>query len=179
MYSDQPIHKRSKGQIRAVVEESIDYLSSQPQNQHRLVPEYIHFQKQVDYIEIEGARMVDNLYTVNTINDLLNDVSQRVGQTLTTPANKASQPLANRTVVFRNDLLRRIIESGRPLSDRLGQILPENAKQRIRDRVYVHRDERMSELFNSERVREFVENYYAEDLALYRQTIKSGRSQMT
>ncbi|KPP97788.1 sulfotransferase family 2 domain-containing protein [Marinobacter sp. HL-58] len=176
MYSDQPIQKRSLDEVRLVIDESIDYLSRQPREGHLLPPEYIHFQKQVDYIQLDGVRVLDTIYTVNEINDLLLDVGRRVGQNLGEPGTEGGVTQANRTVVFRNDLLRRVIETARPLTDRLGKVLPESVKQQVRERVYVPRDQRMKDLFEADDVQAFVLDYYADDIALCRHVNQHERS---
>lgn len=176
MYSDQPIQSSSLDEVRSVIDESIDYLSRHARDGCLLPPEYIHFQKQVDYIELEGVRILDTVYTVNGINDLLADVGRRVEQNLVEPGTAGCVTQANRTVVFRNDLLRRMIETARPLTDRLGKVMPESAKQQIRERVYVPRDQRMKDLFEADDVQAFVRDYYTDDIALYRQLKQQKRS---
>lgn len=169
MYSDQPIQKRSLREIRTVIDESIDYLSRKPRGRHLLPPEYIHFQKQADYIELDGVRILDRIYTVNQIDALMADVEQRVGQSQVESNTAGGVTQANRTVVFRNEFLRRVIETARPITDRLGKVLPESTKQMVRDCVYVPRDQRMKVLFESDDVQVFIRQYYADDIALYRQ----------
>ena len=74
MYSAQSIQKRSREDIQIAIKTSIDYLSRQPKDPHLLSSEYIHFQKQVDYIDLDGVRVINNLYLVDEIDNLLADV---------------------------------------------------------------------------------------------------------
>ena len=179
MHTDTPIQKRSQDEIRSVIDENVDYLLHQPLDQHLLPSEYIHFQKQVDYIELDGTRILKKLYTVKEINELLTDVSRLVGYNLAeTSPEKTGKNTVNRSVVIRNDFLRRVIETTRPATKNLVSILPERAKQKIRDRVYVARDERMNDIFGASHVRDFINDYYADDIALYQQVSnakKGGR----
>lgn len=177
MYSDQPIHKRSLEEVRSVVDECIEHLSRQPRNQNLLSPEYIHFQKQVDFIRVDGLRIIDTLYTVDAIGDLIGDVSRCVGQSLATPVAEDGAAHANRTMVFRNDFARRVIETTRPVADRLRTVLPVGTKEMIRDWVYVARDQRMENVFAAEHVRSFISDYYAEDITLYQQVYHHERSE--
>jgi hypothetical protein len=174
-YSDQPIQKRSLDEVRSIIHEIIDFLCRQPRSGHRLPPEYIHFQKQVDYIELEGVRILDSIYTVNEIDHLRSDIAQNAGKNPGGLVTEEAVSRANRTVVFRNELLRRVIEIARPVTDPLGLVLPTSVKQVIRDRVYVPRDQRMKGLFEDDDVRAFIRDYYAEDIALYRQISQSER----
>jgi len=178
MYSDTPIQKRSQYEIRSVIDECIDYLSHQPRDLHLLPPEYIHFQKQVDYIELDGTRTLKKLYTMNDIRELLTDVGRLVGQNLVKPSpEKGGETSMNRSVVFRNDFLRRVIETIRPTTKNLVNMLPESSKKRIRDRVYVARDQRMKDTFAANHVRTFVSEYYADDIAIYLEASAPNKSQ--
>jgi len=169
MYSNQPIHRSNLDDIRKAIDESIDYLSQQPRSNHRLPPEYIHFQKQIDYIELDGEQIVDSLYTVDDVDKLLEEVGQRVGRSLG-QSNQAGgvQPRANQSIVFRNDLLRWVIETARPLSNKVSRLLPEGVKQWVRDQIYIPRDQRMKNLFTADYIQDFIRDYYAEDIALYK-----------
>ena len=169
MYSDQPIHRSKLGDISKAIAESIDYLSQQPRCKHRLPPEYIHFQKQIDYIELDGEQIVNSLYTVDDVDKLLEEVGQRVGGSLG-QSNQAGglQPRANQSIVFRNDLLRWVIETARPLSNKVSRLLPEGVKQWVRDQIYIPRDQRMKNLFTADYIQDFIRDYYAEDIALYK-----------
>ncbi|WP_199456732.1 MULTISPECIES: sulfotransferase family 2 domain-containing protein [unclassified Marinobacter] len=177
MYSDQPLQKRSEDEIRSFIDESIDYLLSQPRDKHLLPPEYIHFQKQVDYIELDGSRVIDKIYTVDEVDTLLADLGRRVSQDLQEGSSAYGGIQTNRSVVFRNDFLRRVIETGRPLTNIVSAVLPESAKQRIRKRVYVPRDQRMKDLFAADYVRAFINDYYADDIRLFQKVSQRDRSE--
>ncbi len=177
MYSNQPIQKRSVAEIREAIDQSIDYLAGQPRDGRQLPPEYIHFQKQTDYIKLDGDLIVDKIYRMDEVELLLADLGRRVGQDFLTSAsaegNKSTQ--ANRSVVFRNDLLRRVIEASRPVAKHLSMVLSDSTKQKIRERVYVPRDQRMKDLFAAGDVRAFIRDYYSSDLALYQQISDQSR----
>lgn len=166
-YSKKPIQRRSIQDIDSCVREIIDFLSRHGRGQLLLPPEYIHFQRQVDYIELGGEQVITSLYTVNQVDKLLFDVSRHTGWLLSDMAPEATKAKANQTKVFRNDLLRRVVETYRPATVQLREILPEKFKQKIRDRVYVPRDQRMRELFAADHIRTFIRDYYAEDISLY------------
>jgi len=175
-YSAKPIHRSNLGDITKVIAESIDYLSRQPRCNHRLPPEYIHFQKQIDYIELDGEQIVNSLYTVDDVDKLLEEVGQRVGRSLGQSSQAGgAQPRANQSIVFRNDFLRWVIETARPLSNQVSRLLPEGAKQRVRDQIYIPRDQRMKDLFAADYVQDFIRDYYAEDIALYKKISHHGQ----
>lgn len=172
-YSEKPIQKRSLEDIDSCVREIIDFLTCHRREQVLLPPEYIHFQRQTDYIQLDGKQIVSSVYTVDQVNKLLFDVSQHIGRSLSDIVPERTKAIANQTKVFRNDLLRRMIETSRPVTAQLRKILPESFKQSIRDRVYVPRDQRMRELFEADHIRTFILEYYAEDISLY-STLSGG-----
>lgn len=173
MYGNRPIQKCSSDEVRRVIDESIEYLISQPRNEYLLPPEYIHFQKQVDYIQLNGELVVDRIYLVDEVEILLGDLEQVVGKDLLEPEALGVQGAkANVSVVYRNDLVRYAIEHMRPVTTRLGKILPERTKQRIREGIYIPRDKRMRDLFAQDYVRAFISNYYEDDIRLFEQVRK-------
>jgi hypothetical protein len=173
-YSDRPLHKCSPIDIKIAIDSSIDYLSRQPRDNHCLPPEYIHFQKQIDYIELNSEQLVDSLYTVNEIDLLLEEVGKYVGQSLNQDCKKETAVTrANQSIVFRNDVLRWITETARPLTNQISLFLPKSAKRYIRDTIYVPRDERMKAMFSAGYVQDFVRSYYVEDIALYKKVEES------
>lgn len=171
MYSDRSIQNCSIKEIESFARSAIDYLSSQMQLHSLLPPEYIHFQRQVDYIQLGDKQIVDSIYTVGQIDELIADVSRHTGQGLLEIASQGGTPSANRALVFRNDLLRRFIVISRPAANFLSKFLPENYKQTIRNHVYVPRDQRMKDIFESDHVRAFIGEYYAADIRLYQRSL--------
>lgn len=168
MYGNQPIQKCSFDEIREAIDESINYLSSQPRNGYLLPPEYIHFQKQVDYIQLDGDCIVDKIYLVDEVDALLVDLSHLINQEWFESASSGSKTTkANTSVVFRNDLVRLVMKGARPITKHFGKILSESTRQRIRGWIYVPRDQRMRDLFSEKHVRAFISDYYQDDIRLF------------
>ena len=176
MYSSQSIQKRSPKDIQTAIKNIINYLSSQPKDTHLLSPEYIHFQKQVDYINVDNIRVIKNLYLVDEIDDLLVGLGQRLGQNLLVTTHDSDRTSGNRTFVYRNDYLRRVFETTRPLITHLANLLSERVKENIRNIVYVPRDERMKNIFQTHQVQDFVQEYYSDDIAVYSDLLKFKRN---
>ena len=78
--------------------------------------------------------------------------------------------------MYRNDLLRRVLETSRPFAAYLANFLSESVKEDIRNLVYVPRDQRMKNIFQTDQVRDFVQEYYADDIAVYSHLIQSKRN---
>lgn len=167
MYGDEPIQKQGVTAIKSAIEQSIEFLAKQPHNNNRLPTEYIHFQKQVDYICLDGKRVVDTLYTVDEVETLIGDVGERVRQDLLAHVGQNRTVHANRTVVHRNEMVRLLVETTRPMTRLVTTALTESARDRLRNMVYVSRDRRLASLFNSDYVQDFIREYYREDIELW------------
>ena len=177
-YNDRPIEKLSTKEIRLFINETIEYLSQHQQVRSLLPSEYIHFQRQIDYIELDGERIIDSIYTVDQIDELFTDVEIKLGQKLAESAGQAKNNRANQTIVFRNNFLRRSIEISRPLTNYLSKVLPESTKQTIRDHVYVPRDKRLKDIFEEDHVQAFIRNYYKDDIALYKSVLETAHCEV-
>lgn len=167
MYGDKPIQDQEPGKIKAEIERSIDFLAKQPRNNHRLPAEYIHFQKQVDFVRLDGEPIVNTLYPVEAVDRLLTDMSQRVGYEVIGSRTGGLGPKSNRTFVYRNHFSRRIVESIRPITRRVRRTLPDGFTEWLESFFYVPRDQRMDSLCSSEYVSDFIRDYYREDLELW------------
>jgi hypothetical protein len=163
----QPIYKYGLKEIKAEIESIISFLSAQPRKNYQLPAEYIHFQKQVDYLYLDGKQEVDTIYTVNDIEILLDDVSRRVGCDLLAGNHATALERENCAVVHRSEFMRHLVESSRPLSGILKIVLSDKMIQSIRSSMYIPRDQRLYALFSANYVLDFIQDYYSEDLKLW------------
>jgi hypothetical protein len=170
MYSSRPLRNRSLQEVSEAIDECIDYLEQHGSSPHPLPPEYIHFQRQIDYIELDDTRVANRLYTVDRVAALLEDVSKLIGRDVVIAGGPP-----NRSLVFRNRLVGSMIESSRPITNLVGAVLPIGVKRIARNLVYVPRDHRFRGVFAGKHVQQFVREYYAEDIALF-QEVRSGET---
>lgn len=166
-YRNQPIQNCSAVEIKEEIKRSIDFLENQLRYNHHLPAEYIHFQKQVDYILLDGKQIVDDLYTVDEVDLLLAAVSKRVGCNLCAGGNDGQMPQDNRSMVYRNELFRLLMKSTRPVTRLAARTLSENSRQKLRNMIYIRRDQRLESVFSSDYVQDFIQNYYQDDIALW------------
>lgn len=166
--SSAPLRHRSLREYKAALSQSIDYLSRYPDQRHLLPPDYIHFQRQVDYTTLDEKAAITAIYTIDTIDQLLHDVAKRIGDDLDEQNPISPAPgRENAAMVFRSEALRRGYRYASPLLRVFRCLLPAHARQAIRQSLYVSRDQRTHELFASDYVKDFVRSYYAQDLNLY------------
>lgn len=167
MYGEKPIQHLTQTEIKHEIDKTIRFLLRQPNYNHQLPPGYIHFQKQVDYIRVDGEQIVNTLYTVDKVEKLLNDVSKQIGRDLR-ERDYTPKP-ANQSVVHRNEAIRLLLESTRPISRNLSKALPKATKAKLRSLIYVAPTKRLDYIFNSDYIRDFVYEYYKEDIELWSQ----------
>ncbi len=168
MYGGMPIHEMSKGEIINEVNVCIDFLRSKSGNYVLLPAEYIHFQRQIDYIYVDKKKVVKSIYTMSDISLVLNLLQEKIGGEAEDIADGESLASENNTLVYRNDLIRLIIKMIKPCSS----LLPNGIRDVFRDKVYVSRDSKMADVFMSDTVRGFVEDYYRSDIELFNKVNK-------
>ncbi|GHC32489.1 sulfotransferase family 2 domain-containing protein [Aidingimonas halophila] len=177
-YGPGAVHTQSIKQVKKEVDEAIAYLSNQPKKPHLLPAEYIHFQKQRDYVELNGEWVVDTLYRLDQIPKLFQDVSNRTSGELTVSDEVSGGAHANRSVVYRNNLMRSLIEPTRPATRVLTRAIPDSVRQKLRNLVYVPRDKRLRDIFESDYVIGFISDYYKEDIKLWNRLLETSNGNL-
>lgn len=165
MYKRTRIHTLSQAEIQREVEETIDYLS-----RHESItdPAFIHFARQSDFLEFNGDRIVQHLYTVHNVDEMLRTIGKLIGTELIEGA--LSRPL-NQALVFRNEGLRIMIQTLRPiLGGAVSSMVPESIKKRIRQAAYTPRMQKTPDIFNSDSVKDFIRDYFQRDIEIYAMT---------
>ena len=163
MYEKKAILHCSKEEIRSSILQTIEYLTKE--ENYLLSPEFIHFQRQVDYIHIDGEQIIESIYTIDKINELLTHVESKIGRMLAHPSEQAKNRIANKTIVFRNNFLRSVIKNLRHKMNGLVQLLPEITKQKMRDYVYVSGNKILRDIFEEDHVQTFIRDYYSDDIS--------------
>lgn len=165
MYGDRRLPDHSLEEVEREVDRVMAHLRDVPRGR-LLTPDYIHFQPQVDYLFLDGQRVVQSVYRVDQIDRLLKDVSRRVGIDLL-KADGGRVPIENRSITYRNDAVRRVAELGRLVFGPLATGLPEAAKRRVRSYIYAPRDKWLGKSFRRDEVRQFIADYYRDDIAFW------------
>src|SRR5690606_32761967 len=148
------------------IEQAIEFLFKQPRRNHHLPAEYAHFQKQVDYIYLDEKQVVNSIFTVSEIDDLLRQVSAKVGHDLTDDIYTEGTTHANRSMVYRSEGIRRLLESTRPIRGLVSCFMAESVRDKLRSALYVPRDVRFESLFASDYVKNFIYDYYYDYIRL-------------
>ena len=165
MYADERIEEKSTREIRAKVDEVIDFLSGMSGKNSRLPAEYVHFQRQVDYVYVDGERIVDTAVPIDRFDVLETAFYQHTG--LVMNLGREDSKVNQQIPVMRNDFLKQAIESVRPYTGLLTKIIPEHTKEKIRAYIYVPRDRRFNAIFESDYVKDFIKDYYRDDIRMF------------
>lgn len=168
MHGKKRLETMSQMEVRRKLEEVITFLSDSRDSGAALPIHYVHFQRQADFVYVQGRRVVENLFPVARVPDFLRAVSDQTGWDVT----KATASLggkANECRVYRNAMYQvagewlrsgvRAVGSG----DRFLRLRAMGRKA-----LMVPRDKRLGLVLGSCAVRDFVEDYYQADVALYR-----------
>ncbi|WP_019568902.1 sulfotransferase family 2 domain-containing protein [Thioalkalivibrio sp. ALMg13-2] len=161
------VARLSIAELKRAVEASIAYLSRCGPSSC-LPLDYIHFQHQRDYIELDGEQVVATVYPVERIHAFVQALKVCVGHSDPVAVQGESAPRReNAALMYRYEALRRAHGLVAPIMARLRRVLPVSATQGLEATLYVPRDRRARGVFDSHYVRDFVESYYASDLELY------------
>lgn len=165
-FGEKSFRELDSVEIDAEVRHVIDYLSAKDNDLEVLPPEYIHFQRQVDFLYLDGKRIVDVLLPVDAIEQFVACIGHVLGCGCL-HSRFASVQTINRSLVYRNWSTRVAVANVRRIADPLKKVLPPWVIDVIRNVVYVHRDSRIESVFEQRYVREFVHDYYHSDLEMF------------
>jgi len=166
MYGGGAIENQSRRQIKGEIDQVIQFLLNTPRQAYHLPADYIHFQRQVDFVELEGRQVVSALYCIGEVDALMQEVNARIGRHSRDVLDNVGRRQVNRSVVYRNEVIR-LLATSRPLLRRAYRSLPLRVRKRLRSILYVPSNRRLNSLFSSDYVKGFIESYYGEDLRLY------------
>ena len=159
MYRGATIQNLSGNEIRFEIDQVIDYLSKE---ESILDPEFIHFEKQINYVEIDGKKIVNHLYCIEEIDCIAQAVGEIVG------ADLYFSRRVGENRYYRSPQIELIINGLKP---GLSTILPKQVYKglkKVAERKFKARyADAPHEIFKSSIVLDFVSTYYAQDIELY------------
>lgn len=175
-YGKSPIHKLKSSEIKREIDLVIQKLQK-----HRsiyLPYQYIHFQRQIDYVCDQNEILVSRLYTISDVRRLLADISSKIGAEL--EQSPKGPVKANQAIVYRHDVLRSLDQMTRiALGPALRRLVPSNTKKKLkhtsRKFFYVPRQKGLSNVFESKYIRDFIGEYYSSDITLYRKILRQNK----
>ncbi len=157
----------AQSQITAgrVAEEADEVMARIEAAPERLGLELVHFNRQADFVNHAGTRIVGDLFAIEHIGDLVDFVSEQTGVRI----EKASK---NRSTELRSSGLRAFARAVRP---HYAALVPYKARARIRarfEKAGLYRAANAAALLPPDgRAEGFVRAYYAADFALHAESL--------
>ncbi|WP_171239020.1 sulfotransferase family 2 domain-containing protein [Ruegeria sp. HKCCA5763] len=169
MYLGKEFAQLEPKEIREEIDKVISYLNSAPEV---IASNFIHFARQSDFVQMDGVRLVRNLYPVERLDLFGMELGQHLG------VERLEFGHANRTMTFRYPQMKHIMRQGSALVRR---VLPQPAHEMLRGtarRLLMEPDdpETLPE-FDDGHVRDFVTSYYADDIAMHREVLADTATQ--
>lgn len=161
MYLGKEFAQLGDGELRAELRRVQDYLLSEP---HVIAPEFIHFARQADFVQIGDERLVSNLFPLERLDLFTRALARHIG------AETLPMGHVNKTEVFRYPQLKHMARTGGLLARRM---LPGPVHERLRRsarRVLMKPVARTKRsIFDDAEMRTFISSYYSADVALYKE----------
>ncbi len=171
-YGKAAVKDLSLKEIKFEVTRVINYLSNQRGGQVLLPADYIHFQRQYDYIYLKGERVVDKVFGLDEIDALFADLNHFIGSDVIEWQSKRIENI-NQAIVYRNELIRQMISPLLPLAHKIVRpLLPVHVHKALHALFYVPQKKRVADIFDSDYVRSFIKDYYREDIELIQSLAK-------
>lgn len=158
------IHKVQPDEMdAATIQGEIDVIINELET-HRTFPthKFVHFARQTDYLDLDGARFVKHIYPIERIGALIAKLEVHMGQ----PLIREFQ--ANKTVTFRYPALKKALLAAKGVAKKALPIGPYNKLRDLGIRTMTEAGaSAMNDAVAGEAVQAFIKDYYADDLAHY------------
>lgn len=163
MYVGKELAQLDEDDIHAEIERVIAYLQSEPKV---ITSDFIHFARQSDFVQLNGERLVHNLYPVERLDLLVAALGQRIG------TDSLEIGHANKTTVLRHPRLKHILYSGSAIARRVLPVsLHETLRISARRLLMTSGDTAQLPVFEETYVQDFIRTYYSADIALHQEVL--------
>ncbi len=163
MYLGREFAQLGTAELRTEIGRVQDYLLSAPSV---IKPEFVHFTRQSDFVEIDGERMVQNIFPVEHLDRFARAIARRIG------IDELPMGHANKTTVFRYPQLKHVAQTGSAVARRvLPGTLHDTLRRSARKMLMKSGASTEQPVFAETQVRDFIANYYKADIALYKEVV--------
>jgi len=164
MYRGRKLHDLSKKELKHEIETLIEYLVKNNKENFLLQNEYIHFSKQTEYIFNHNQQLIKNIYTIDEIEVLID----RLIETINDDRLIYEREKENQTLFYKNSFLKRVkLVLYHTHINKIFYALPEKTKMKIKYHTMINDKSKGPDIFNSDYVRSFIEEYYKKDIDYY------------
>ncbi len=163
MYLGKEFAQLDDHEIRVEIDGVMAYLRTEPAV---IAPEFIHFSRQSDFVQLRGERLVRHLYPVERVDLFVQALGRHIGE------DELRVGHANKTTVFRHPQMKQVVQTSSALARRL---LPEPVHETLRKsaRRVLMKPGTTADLpiLSEAPVRDFIGSYYADDIALHQEVL--------
>ncbi len=164
-YTEHSMLSLSNRQLCSIIDELIKILQNYPKSSY-LPYKLIHFQNQRSFLFNRNERIIDNIYNENNFDAMYLRLSHITGCELSN--EKPKNENRNFSYVFKSELLRKSVILIRPyISAPAHKILPNKFFRMFDNMVLTSTHKGKASIFKSEYIREFVSDYYSDDINFY------------
>jgi hypothetical protein len=156
----------------------ITYLSDLPDYQHQLLHNYIHFQRQVDYIYLDDERIVKNVFCLRHLDHFFATITEKTGIVRPVLTESQAENIANQSRLYRNYVFRWIDISAGPIRKQLSRVFPYNIRRLYKWIVKAPTSNSYCQFSNAS-VRLCIETYYKKDIELFESMCSKSTSHVT
>ncbi len=159
MYRGVEIAQIDGADLHREIDAVLGYLRGEPEV---IEAGFIHFARQADYIDLDGRRIVQDLFPIDGLDRLSKKISTHLGETVDFGGGK------NRTTVFRHGFLRGPAVAASRLAF---AVLPNEMHHRLRvmarGMLMKPMGDEAPAAFRSATIRDFIADYYKDDIRLF------------
>lgn len=169
MYKGIDLSKLNDHQIEAEIIEVIDFLTRF--NPNEILPyDYIHFQRQYDYVFFKNKQIIKNLYLMSDISSLMKSLINKFPNSdLKFIVNENKQ---NKSKVSRGIISRKIYNLYKHTN--IHEIIPRSMIDYFKRKILVDfKSSSLHKSFETEVVKNFINSYYEKDQYIYYDLLKS------
>ena len=170
MYGEKPVETMSRKEFAQAVDATIARLANHSADE--VLPyDYIHFQEQKTYVVDQGVQVVETLFPLESVSELFEHVGRIIGGVEGAEGTTGNSH-ENRSEHFKTDFIGNIAAPLLPLYSRsIKQWLPRGFRNLLSRMFLVDQNTKFRDVFESTHVRQFVNEFYAEDFALFDQVM--------
>jgi len=150
------------GQPFSMRDECAEVIEALNRHDGQMPRPFMHFQRQIDFVEMDGVQLVKHLYTLETLDALMGEMGRRMD------VDNATIGRDNQSVRLKADKTHRIV---RAFNEMARSVLPHRTYHRLRDAAVPIVAKRLNTPLTEAAVGhdqlDFLTRYYAADQALY------------
>lgn len=166
MYHKKHIKDCSVEEIKKEIEHCINHLRAN-EDKAVLDARYIHFQSQSSFLyNSQGEPVINKCYLLEDIGKCELDIRDEFN--LTDNHSEGLPVHSNKSVVYRSAFIKLIYNAIKPLvSPIIKPLISDKTLTKLREVVYVSRENKLNRVFELREVKDFIADYYRQDIDLY------------